>query len=157
MAIASTNSEQSRARIAAARAKVSKAKKGGGGLLSEGLWPEVLHTLEGPLGPETGVEHEINEAGKVLGSPIEALEEPVKAGKAAAKATKTAAKAAETAAKASETLEEFLGKLGSVETWIRIGKVLAGALLILFGLYLFAKAVSPAAVSAPAKIVKGIR
>lgn len=151
MAVASITSEQARARVAAARAKVSKAKKG------ESFFEGIVNTLEGPLGPETKPEKELNYVGKVLGSPQQAFEAPYEAYKEVEGGVKTVVKGAEAAASASESVEGFLGKLSDINTWTRIGKILAGALLILFGLYLFAKAVSPAAVSTTVKVAKGIR
>lgn len=57
------------------------------------------------------------------------------------KDAKSAAKTAEETGKALGNIAGDIGKLTEVKTWIRIGKVLAGAIIVIFGLWLLAKAV----------------
>jgi hypothetical protein len=69
---------------------------------------------------------------------------------------KGAQEAADKAVPGLQSVEKFLGKLSLTETWLRIGKVLAGGILIIFALYLIAKIISPNTVSTISKTAVGV-
>lgn len=56
-----------------------------------------------------------------------------------------------------ESVGEALHTVTSRQTWIRVGKVIAGALVIMFGLYLVLKAISPDAAALPIRAAKAVR
>lgn len=55
-------------------------------------------------------------------------------------------KTAKEAEKSAKSLSEFLGEISKVSTWERVGKVIAGVLLIAFALYMFVKVATPSGV-----------
>jgi hypothetical protein len=83
--------------------------------------------------PIKGIEHGIEAVGE-LGSPVKAVENAVTA-----------------PVKTAENIGSTLSKLTEPSTWIRIGKVIAGAILIGIGLWIFAKAIAPGTTSAVSK------
>ena len=145
-----------------ARAVKRHTRKGGGGLgeqlagLSGGIvrsvplfnvpveaGEELAESITGQTKPKESFLHPGEESAKATGAVVHAI--PV-AG-AASELGEQAGKAIGPGGAISgvEALGDLAVKLNEVKTWARVAKVIGGALIIMFALYLLVKAISPGA------------
>lgn len=122
--------------------------------LLKGEAPGALSILPGgELIEDSGVPGEASKAGGEL--VVEGAEGlPIVGG-----AVKTAKSAVNTAQETGQALTKVagdIGKLTEVKTWERIGKVLGGALIVLLGLWLLVRAISPSAAPSPTKALRSV-
>lgn len=119
--------------------RVTRAKSSGGSGFFSIITKEAEEFGAGLLEPSPTsevkpIEKAYGEANKETGRQ---LEEHVPG----AKTVKHVADVTEAGVEAAGHIAGDIGKLTEVKTWIRIGKVLAGAIIVIFGLWLLAKAI----------------